>query len=97
LAKAKPEFSETITRARLRVEACRVEDLIHPDTHNANGIKFDLTNNYDWKEAAVNVNMTDVETIAKKVGAVVLRFVPKEKSDECINALSEIFTHKTNE
>lgn len=52
LANDKPEYSETIARARLKIESCRVNDLVDPDTHNANGIKFDLTNNFGWKESS---------------------------------------------
>lgn len=50
IAKDKEEFSDTITRARLRVESQRSGHLVNPDTRNSNGIKFDLTNNFGWKD-----------------------------------------------
>lgn len=52
MAKDKPEYSAPITRAKLKIESQRSGDLVHPDTRNANGIKFDLTNNFGWKETS---------------------------------------------
>lgn len=68
LAKDKPEFSGTVTRARMKVEACRVDDLVNPDTSNVNGLKFDLTNNFGWKdktEQDLNVKFPDKIVISK--------------------------------
>ena len=48
LARTKPEFSATIRRATTRIEAQRAEALVQPDNHNANGMKFDLQNNFNW-------------------------------------------------
>ena len=68
-AKDRPEFSATITRARLRIESQRAADLVDPDTHNANGIKFDLTNNFDYRDEShidhsgemnLNETLTDI-------------------------------------
>jgi DNA-packaging protein gp3 len=52
LAHDRPEFSETVTRARLKIESQRSKNLVNPDTRNANGIKFDLTNNFGWRESS---------------------------------------------
>jgi len=49
-AKDRPEFSDTISRARLKIECQRVENLVEVGTKNSNGIKFDLVNNWDYKD-----------------------------------------------
>jgi hypothetical protein len=43
-------YAQAISRARAKILAQRVENLVHCDTRNTNGIKFDLTNNFGWKE-----------------------------------------------
>ena len=45
---ARPAFSRTIKKARLRIEADRSKRLITMGTPTA-GIIFDLTNNHGWK------------------------------------------------
>lgn len=50
-----------------------------------------------WRDVYHNINLNDVEAIAKKVAVVVLGFVPKEKAELCMKALSEIFVQKTDE
>jgi hypothetical protein len=47
---AKPEFADTIKRAKSRIEGQRCRDLVRVDTRNSNGIKFDLTNNFGYTE-----------------------------------------------
>jgi len=44
----KPEFSDTIKRAKLRMEVDRTKRLLSAGTPTA-GVIFDLTNNYGWK------------------------------------------------
>jgi hypothetical protein len=44
----KPEFSDTIKRAKLRMEVDRTKRLLSSGTPTA-GIIFDLTNNYGWR------------------------------------------------
>jgi hypothetical protein len=44
----KPEFSDTIKRAKLRMEVDRTKRLLSSGTPTA-GVIFDLTNNYGWK------------------------------------------------
>lgn len=44
-----PEFSRTVKRARLRMEADRHAKLVNKDTFTA-GLIFDLKNNHGWKD-----------------------------------------------
>lgn len=44
-----PEFSDTVKKARLRVEIDRQQRLINRDTFTA-GVIFDLKNNHGWKD-----------------------------------------------
>ena len=46
----KEEYSFTVSRAKSRIELVRAETLVHPDLKNCNGIKFDLQNNFGWKD-----------------------------------------------
>lgn len=59
-AKDHPEFSDTIKRARLKIESQRIEDCVENDTKNAAGIKFDLINNFDYKDKLETTNNTTV-------------------------------------
>ncbi len=43
----KPEFSDTIKKAKLRIEVDRTKRLLSGP--NTAGVIFDLTNNYGWK------------------------------------------------
>lgn len=43
------EFSRTVKRARLRMEAARHEKLVNKDTFTP-GLIFDLKNNHGWKD-----------------------------------------------
>ncbi len=76
-AKDRPEFSDTVSRARLKIECQRSGDLIDPDTKNVNGIKFDLTNNFGYHEKmetehSGNLQVVRVELPQKKeIGAPV--------------------------
>jgi hypothetical protein len=46
----KPEFESTIARARLMIESQRNEALVDPEARNVNGMKFDLQNNFGWRD-----------------------------------------------
>lgn len=50
LARDKPQFSHAVARARSRIAAQRVRNLVHRDNHNVNGMKFDLINNFGYTE-----------------------------------------------
>jgi hypothetical protein len=45
-----PRYSHTILRAKLKIELQRNELLVNAETKNVNGMKFDLQNNFGWKE-----------------------------------------------
>lgn len=47
----RPRYTNTISRARLKIEIQRNEALVDSEARNVNGMKFDLQNNFGWKES----------------------------------------------
>lgn len=78
-----PEYSDTIARARLKVESQRARDLVHPSTRNANGMKFDFINNFNWKDRTEIEISGNVERLMEKVTKIIKEFVPESKQGEC--------------
>lgn len=69
----RPRYSHTISRARLKIEIQRNAALVNADAKNINGMKFDLQNNFGWKETqeidqtnhfpdGIQINFTDKAT-----------------------------------
>ena len=46
----KKRYTHTIARAKLRIECQRNSALVNAESKNVNGMKFDLQNNFGWKE-----------------------------------------------
>ena len=82
-----PEFSATIHRARLRIEQQRVQDGAAPDTRNSNGIKFDLANNFKYKDLQTIEIANAATEFIQMAMAVILEYVPADKRDEARNKL----------
>lgn len=57
----KPEFSYTISRAKIRIETARAETLVDPNLKNSNGIKFDLENNFGWKSKSEHEHFGEIQ------------------------------------
>jgi hypothetical protein len=57
-------FSATARRARLKIEEQRAQDLVDPMSKNVNGIKFDLENNFGYREKHdLTTNENDINQI----------------------------------
>jgi hypothetical protein len=81
-AKDHPEFSDTIRRARLKIEEQRVEDGTDPTTKNSNGIKFDLSNNFNYKDLqTIEIANAAKEFISTAI-SVIEKYVPEDKRGE---------------
>ena len=64
-------FSETIKKAKTKIETNKVEGMISGDW-NATGVIFDLKNNHDWKdktesETTHNISKDTFEIFGKKI------------------------------
>jgi hypothetical protein len=77
-----PEFSDTISRARLRIEEQRITDGTDPDTRNSNGIKFDLSNNFKYKDLQTIEIATAAQEFITMAMRIILQYVPADKQAE---------------
>ena len=62
-----PEFTDTLARARSRIEKQQLNYISHPDTKNANGIKFNLTNNFGYRERQEIDHTTGGDKIGRQI------------------------------
>lgn len=77
-----PEFSHTIHRARLRIEEQRITDGANPDTRNSNGIKFDLSNNFKYKDLQTIEVATAAQEFINTAIRIIMQYVPADKQAE---------------
>jgi hypothetical protein len=91
-AKDHPAFSDTIKRARIRMESQRSEDLVDPETSNSRGITFDLVNNHGWhdKTEVENVSPEKIKQFVVDAGAIIRGYVPEDKRHECAAAVAAL-------
>jgi hypothetical protein len=91
-AKDHPAFSDTIKRARVKMEAQRSEDLVDPETSNSRGITFDLVNNHGWhdKTEIENVTPEKIKQFIVDAGAIIRGYVPSDKRHECAAAVAAL-------
>jgi len=81
-AKDYSEYSGTVNRARLRIEEQRITDGADPDTRNSNGIKFDLSNNFKYKDLQTIEVAQAATEFMQTVMRIVLEYVPADKQAE---------------
>lgn len=72
------EFSDTISRARLKIEEQRITDGADPDTRNSNGIKFDLSNNFNYKDLQQIEVIGEVNRVINTMVQAIRESVPEE-------------------
>jgi hypothetical protein len=77
-----PEFTDTVTRARLRIETQRVGDAADPNTRNSNGIKFDLSNNFKYKDLQTIEIASAAEEFMRMAMQIILEYVSEDKREE---------------
>lgn len=79
------EFSATIHRARLKIEAQRIKNCSDVDTKNSNGIKFDLTNNFNYKDLQQIEVIGELSRITECMLQVIKKYVPIDKQSDAVN------------